>query len=212
MKNWLLFACVFFCVSSHAQVVKCKDSSGRIIYSDKACPVNYDASSVNLSGGNITEDQIRSSRERTASSQNGSGGACATLMARGVQAIEQVEDGATKRDLGALVPALQNLGENCPSPTACGVIKRAVDYVSGMGRTRYVVATIDPLVGVYGRYCKNGGVSQARSAPPDDAHRTKNSSNGFYTNDEFGNLVRSDRCFTTKDTFGVSRRSAGCSP
>ncbi len=212
MRKWLFLAWVLFCVSSHAQVVKCKDSSGKVIYSDRTCPVHYDASSVNLSGGNITEDQIRSSRERTASTQNGNGGACATLMTRGVQAVEQVEDGATKHELGALVPALQNLGANCPSPAACGVIKRAVDYVSGMGRTRYVIATIDPLVGVYGRYCQNDGVNQARSAPPDDVQKTKSASQGFYTNDEFGNLVRSDKCFMTKDTFGVSRRSAGCSP
>jgi len=211
VRKWLFLALALFCVSTHAQVVKCKDATGKVTYSDRVCPVNYEASSVNLSGGNITADQIQSSRERTTSTQNGNGGTCATLLTRGVQAVEQVEDGATKHDLGALVPALQNLGAYCPSPTACAVIKRGVDYVSGMGRTRHQIATLDPLIGVYGKYCQNGGVNQARSAPPEDVQKNKSASQGFYTNDEFGNLVRSDKCFITKDAFGVSRRSAGCS-
>lgn len=213
MKKWIFLAAAMFCINAHTQVVKCKDTSGKVIYADRACPANFTGSSVNLSGGNITEDQVISAQERTVSAANGGGEACSLLQSRAEQALTQVENSSTKRNMGALAPALDNAGAYCPSPATCAVIKRSVDLVKSMERSRTVVATLDPLIGLYGKYCQNGGLKQAQGnggpsqAPPRSAQNT----DSFYTNDEFGNLVRSDKCFMTKDTFGVSRRSAGCS-
>jgi hypothetical protein len=69
-KFAVLCAVTMLCGSSLAQVVKCKDAKGKVVYSDVACPANFNVSSVNLSGANVTESQVSAAQDKAASNRN----------------------------------------------------------------------------------------------------------------------------------------------
>jgi hypothetical protein len=53
------------CGSSHAQMVKCKDGSGKVTYAQGSkCPVGFSTASVNLSGGNISAPRSQEELDR----------------------------------------------------------------------------------------------------------------------------------------------------
>lgn len=109
MKYLVLLATVLLGISAHAQVVKCKDASGKVIYSDVACPTNFSGSSVNLSGGNITEDQSRSAQARATNNGDSGGEACPMLKERAEQAFTKFQGNSTRGLSNASFAALQNL-------------------------------------------------------------------------------------------------------
>jgi len=198
--------------------MKCKDASGKVIYADRACPVNYTTSAVNLSGANISEEQVRSAQERTANKSSGE--SCGMLKTLAQQTFESFNGNPNANRWNTSFQSLQNLANLCPSPEVCGTIKARIDHAQQrFNEDNKAVrgAHLNSVTVLYANTCNSNGTAKqtgnARAASQDvqvpavDA----NSSRNFYTKDEFGNLVRSDKCFRTPDAFGVLRRSPGCS-
>jgi hypothetical protein len=115
--------------------------------------------------------------------------------------------------------SLQNLANLCPSTETCGTIKNRI----GNAQQRFNEDNkavrgghLNSVTALYANTCDNSGnakqAANARSSSADvqPAGTDQGSSGHFYTKDEFGNMVRSDKCFRTPDVFGVMRRSAGC--
>ena len=111
------------CGSSLAQVVKCKDAKGKVVYSDVACPTNFDASSVNLSGGNITESQVRAAQDRTASNSNVE--SCGMLKNLAQQTFASFVENPNANRWNTSFQSLQNLANMCPSTDVCGTLWRS---------------------------------------------------------------------------------------
>jgi len=63
MNKWLCIAAVIICANVNAQVARCNDARGKVIFTDRACPAGFTSSLVDTSGSNVTEDQARQARE-----------------------------------------------------------------------------------------------------------------------------------------------------
>ena len=218
MKKWIFLAAAMFCINAHTQVVKCKDTSGKVIYADRACPANFTGSSVNLSGGNITDDQVRSAQDRVASTGAGGGENCGMLKNLAQQTFDSFIYNPNANRWTTSFQSLQNLANLCASPDVCGIVKARIDHAQQrFNEDNKAVrgAHLNSVTALYANTCNGNGtakqVSNARAGNPDIQMPTADSpSKSFYTKDEFGNLVRSDKCFRSPDAFGVLRRSAGC--
>lgn len=206
---------VMLCGSSLSQVVKCKDAKGKVVYSDVACPANFDAASVNLSGANITEAQARAAQDRTASNSNVE--SCGMLKNLARQTFASFVDNPNVNRWNTSFQSLQNLANMCPSTDVCGTIKSRIGHAQQrFNEDNKAVrgAHLNSVTSLYASTCNDNGTAKqtdAAKAAPQPVAESSNNGGKFYTNDAFGTLVRSDKCFWTKDTFGVSRRSAGCS-
>jgi hypothetical protein len=220
MNKWIFLAAALLCASGHAQVVKCKDAKGKVIYSDVACPTSFSGSSVNLSGANITADQARAAQQRSANSGNGGGESCDRWKTLAQQTFESFVYSPNANRWDTSFQALQNYAKLCASPDACGIIKARIDHAQGRFNedTKAVRgAQLNSVMALYANTCNiNGTAKQTASAQGPIAEAQvpatgAKSGSTTYTKDEFGNLVRSDRCFRAPDAFGVLRRSPGCS-
>jgi len=219
MEKTILLAVALFCVGAHAQVVKCKDASGKVIYADRACPANFNTSSVNLSGANITDEQIRSAQERKGSESNSNSENCSMLKNLAQRTFDSFNDNPNANRWNTSFQSLQNLANLCTSPDVCGTIKARIDHAQQrFNEDNKAVrgSHLNSVTALYANTCNSNGSAKqspnARTANPGDqgqAAATK-AGNTFYIKDEFGNMVRSDKCFRTPDVFGVMRRSAGC--
>lgn len=217
MKNLSLLVTLLICSTVQAQVVKCKGEHGRIVYSDRVCPVGFSASSVNLSGANITDDQVRAAKARTANQASGEN--CLMIKNLADQTFASFLDNPNVNRWNASFQSLQNLASLCPSTETCGTIKTRI----GNAQQRFNEDNkavrgghLNSVTALYANTCDNNGnakqIAGTRS-PNADVQPTTNdttASSHFYTKDEFGNVVRSDKCYRTPDVFGVLRRSAGC--
>lgn len=212
---------MLFCIYGHSQVVKCKDANGKIIYSDAACPTNATSSAVNLSGGNITEDQVRSAQERTANSSNTSGGeGCSMLKNLAQQTFGAFQENTNIKRWDVSFQALQNVANSCASPEVCGLIKTRIDLAQqryNQDNTSYRGAQLNSVTALFASSCQRNGASkqsgntQASSGEfQTPASNTKRTS-GYQTRDTFGTIVNSQSCHWTKDAFGNDVRSSGCS-
>jgi hypothetical protein len=219
MRKWIFLAAAMFCINAHTQVVKCKDTTGKVIYADRACPANFTGSSVNLSGGNITEDQVRTAQERTANAGNGGRENCGMLKNLAQQTFDSFIYNPNANRWNTSFQSLQNLANLCASPDVCGIIKARIDHAQQrFNEDNKAVrgAHLNSVSALYANTCNSNGTAKqgnARAANPGAQVPVADNNPGgnFYTKDEFGNLVRSDKCFRTPDAFGVLRRSPGCS-
>ncbi|NMM13192.1 MAG: DUF4124 domain-containing protein [Rhodoferax sp.] len=220
MKKIMFNASIFLlCISTQAQVVKCKDANGKIIYSDVACPSNATSSAINLSGGNITEDQAHSARESAENSSNTGGGEnCSMLKNQARQTFDSFQENTNLKRWDVSFQSLQNLANSCASPEICGLIRTRIDHAQqrySQDNTSYRGSQLNSVTALLASACRSGSARQVgRTAPAQTEAQSPavpvNKGGSYYTKDEFGTVVRSDKCFHTKDVFGVSRRSAGC--
>lgn len=218
MGKAILLAAALFCLGAQAQVVKCKDASDKVIYADRACPANFNASSVNLSGANITDDQVRAAQDRSANNSNGGGENCGMLKNLAQQTFNSFVENPNTNRWNTSFQSLQNLASICASTDVCGTIKARIDHAQQRFNEDNKAVRgghLNSVTALYANTCNsNGTAKQTRGArAPAEAQLPaagNKSGNTFYTKDEFGNMVRSDKCFRTPDAFGVLRRSAGC--
>lgn len=219
MNKWMFLAAALLCASGHAQVVKCKDAKGKVIYSDVACPSSFAGSSVNLSGANITEDQVRASQERTGNNGNNNDGNCSMLKNQAQQTFDSFIYNPNANRWNTSFQSLQNLANLCASPDVCGTIKTRIEHAQQrFNEDNKAVrgAHLNSVTALYANTCNSNGTAKqvGNSRAPSTAVNVPiaeaSPSGSFYTKDEFGNMVRSDKCFRTPDAFGVLRRSAGC--
>ena len=219
MKRLIFFIVLLVVVSAHGQVVKCKDGTGKIVYSDVACTANSSSSTVNLSGGNITDTQARAAQARAASNTNESGESgetCGMLKRLEQQTFDSFVGNSNTNRWNITFQSLQNLVNMCASADVCGTVKARIDHAQQRFNqdNKAVRGThLNSVTALYASTCNSNGTSrQIRStgiAPP-QVEKTSES-RVHYTKNEFGILVKSDSCFRTKNEFGVFVRSAGCS-
>lgn len=216
MKNLMCVFALLVFFNAHAQVVKCKDANGRVIYSDVACSSNSTSSAVNLSGGNITEGQVQAAQERSANNASGDGGHCGPLKSLAQKTFDSFIDSPNINRWNTAFQSLQNLANICASADVCGTIKVRIDHAQQrFNEDNKAVrgAHLNSVSALYANTCNvNGTVKQAANTRIADQSPAEKLNVGrtLYTKDEFGTLVRSDRCFMTKNEFGVYVRSAGC--
>ena len=218
MKRLIFFIVLMVVVSAHGQVVKCKDGTGKIVYSDVACAVNSSSSTINLSGGNITEGQVRAAQARTASnvSEIETGESCGMLKRLEQQTFDSFVGNSNTNRWNTTFQSLQNLANMCASADVCGTVKARIDHAQqrfNQDNKAVRGAHLNSVTALYASTCNSNGTSrQIRStgiAPP-QVEKTSES-RAHYTKNEFGVLVKSDSCFRTRNEFGVFVRSAGCS-
>jgi len=203
-------------IGANAQVVKCKDPSGKTIYSDVACPSSSSSASVNLSGGNITAEQLRSAQERKAAgAKNEEGGAqCPLLMNQAQRTFASFLENTNRNRWEVSFRAIENLTASCPTTETCQLVKARLDHAQqryGKDNKSTRGEQLNSVTSLFAESCLAGSsagasgrvASQPRAAPttPNRSHLTK---------DEFGIMVNSGSCYMTKDVFGISRPSAGC--
>lgn len=221
MKNVAIGAALLIlCISTPAQVVKCVGANGKITYSDVACPSSAISAEVNVSGGNITQAQVRQSHGRKLSENaEATNEACPALMNRAQQAFSRYQELRNINSSDASLRTLQNLGSFCPTSETCDLIKRCAQDAQQRHvevRNKNASSALDASLGLVAKYCQGGGRQQPRNmqASADDAQAsilsTKKPS-GYETKDKFGTIVNSETCHWTKDAHGNDVRSASCS-
>ena len=201
--------------SVQAQVVKCMDANGNTIYSDVACPSSASSSSVNLTGGNITEDQVQAAKERRAdNARNAAVGAqCQLLMNQAHQTFSSFLERTNPNRWSISFQALQTLASACASPETCQLVKARLEHSQqrySQDNTPTRGGQLNSVTSLYAESCLSGGARQGGGSPP-SAETSVNPRRTYWTKDQFGTAVKSDSCFWTKDAFGTSVRSAGCS-
>lgn len=210
------------CISIQAQVIKCKDANGKIVYSDMPCQSNAASSAVNLSGGNITQDEHISAKERNANNISNSrrDESCLMLKNQAKGTFSSFEQSPNANRWNASFQALQNLGSACTSPETCGLIKDRIDHA----RERYSQenkanrgAQLNSVMALFANTCRINGVSKQFNNAQADAGESQSttssakSTRGYQTRDKFGTIVNSQSCYHTKDAFGNEVRSSECS-
>ncbi len=119
----------------------------------------------------------------------------------------------------ASLQALENLGNYCPSPAACELIKsRAQDAQERYDevRNRNASSALDAALVIVAKYCQGGGLQRSRNSQtstgsPQPPTLTIRKPLGYETKDTFGTIVNSESCHWTKDAHGNDVRSAACS-
>ena len=221
MKKFFTVTLLFVALigSAQGQVRKCTGPDGKVTYSDMGCSANSNKSAINLSGANITEEQARSSQERMSTNAAVGGEVCPMLKERAQQALARYQETKNINSSNASLQSLQNLGNYCPYSETCDLIKSRVTYAQQRHNeegNKNTAAGLDASLGLLAKYCQKNAAgqpkvnTQATTGELQTHHFDAPKAPSFYTNDEFGTMVKSDKCFMTKDTFGTSRRSAGC--
>lgn len=208
------------CGAGYTQVVKCVGENGKITYSDAACSSSAASVNVNVSGGNITEDQVRQSQERRRNeSTDNTNEACPALMSRAQQAFSRYQEIRNVNSSDASLRALESLGNYCPGPDTCNLIKRRAQDAQQRYdelQNRNASYALDASLSLLGKYCQGGGRQQSRSGQPPSVTPQPSITNnrkpsGYETKDKFGTIVNSESCHWTKDAHGNDVRSAACS-
>jgi Domain of unknown function (DUF4124) len=197
-----------------AQVVKCKDASGKVTYSDRGCAGGADSSSVNTSGGNIIENQNRQAQvqgfpnQRVANSQN-----CQALWAQSQMTFASFEELSNRKRWEVAIRSLETLAGACPSKDSCELIGGRVNQA----QARYIESNssvrgsqLTALSALYAERCMPAAVGSQVRPQSSTATGVSEPSRSYWTKDQFGNSVRSNSCYWTKDQFGTPVRSAGC--
>ena len=221
MKKFLSVTLLFVALigSAQAQVRKCTGPDGKVTYSDMGCSANSNRSAVNISGANITDAQVQASQERAANNGNGGGEACVMLKNQAQQTFDSFLENPNASRWNTSFSALQNLGNLCASSEVCGLIRTRIDHAQQRFKEDNKAirgSQLNSVTVLFANACRSNGTTKqsgtATVAPTEFQAPAANTNKGgsYYTKDEFGTMVKSDKCFMTKDAFGVSRRSAGC--
>jgi hypothetical protein len=113
-----------------AQVIKCKDAAGKTIYSDVACPSNLLGARVNLSGANITEEQVQAAQEKRADNAGRAASAakCSLLMNQTQQTFAAFLKQTNRKRWDVSFQALQTFVNSCQSPETCKLVNTRLDH------------------------------------------------------------------------------------
>lgn len=214
MKRIFCLFVYFTFFSAQAQVVKCKDANGKIVYSDVTCPLNATSSAVNLSGGNVTEAQARAAQEGKASNTNNAavGEHCLMLMNQAQQTFSSFLERTNSSRWSVSFQSLQTLANSCASSETCQLIKTRIEHSQqrySQDNTSTRGGQLNSVTSLYAQSCQGGNARQGSASIQTTEDLTK-SNRTYWTKDQFGTTVKSDRCFWTKDAFGTAVRSSGC--
>lgn len=216
-------AFALFCASGSAQVVKCLGTNGKITYSDVACPNTSSTANVNVSGGNITESQVRDSQSRFSKEQaanSGDSGNCQLLRSQDRQAFDSFTASPNSARWSTSFQALQNFAKLCHESDVCEIIRihisGAQKRFSETNNNSIWGGHLNSVTALHAASCNgDGSVKKARNIENSQAAGTPipnpRRSTGYETKDKFGTIVNSESCHWTKDAHGNDVQSAGCS-
>ena len=204
VKNLICLFAMLALFGAEAQVVKCKDANGRIIYSDVACPTNTSSATVNLSGGNITEHQIRAAQERRADNvrKTAAGAQCPMLTNQAQQTFSSFLELTNSNRWGVSFQALQTLANSCSSSETCQLVKDRVEHAQqrySQDNTATRGGQLNSVTSLYAQRCLSGG-PQDESVSSEAADAQSKPGRTYWTKDQFGNAVRSDKCSADRMT------------
>lgn len=207
------------CISLQAQVVKCKDASGKIVYSDLPCHSNAASSAVNMSGANITQDEHISAKERNGNNISNSrrDESCLMLKNQAKGTFTSFEQSPNANRWNASFQALQNLSSACSSPETCGLIKDRIDHAKERYREENKGSRgsqLNSVMALFASTCRINSISKQfnnAQADADESQLTAKSTRSYQTRDKFDTIVNSQSCYHTRDALGNEVRSAGCS-
>lgn len=206
----MLSVCVFLLVlvaGAHAGINKCTGPDGKVTFSDGLCPSTSGSEKLRERANTLDSS---GSRQQNQTSSNAA--SCQTLRGLADNTYASFLENTNPNRWGVAFRSLQSLVSSCATGDVCQLVKERVDHAQaryGESNTSYRGSQLNSVTTLYAQSCQ-GGTPRQNTQTSESVEGNANPKSHFWTKDQFGTTVRSDRCYWTKDAFGTSVRSAGC--